>query len=154
MKKIIVLFLLMVLGVSSAKAQQEDYAKFTISKAVVDGYNCSEEYRSNNAYLVFYNSEGNEFCMANVWPKSDTQSYGTITGWKSYRYNETETEYASDVFKFKWHYRNSYDDKQGVASCKLIKIYKPSGVVYEFEYILPNGSTAHYSGYMQGTMKF
>ena len=66
----------------------------------------------------------------------------------------TSNEYATDVFKFNWHFENSYDDKKGVATCRLIKIYKPSGVIYEYEYVLSNGSTAQFSGYMQGTMKF
>ena len=154
MKKILSLIILIVVHAFSAHAQQKDYAKFTITKAVVDGYDHSATYKSNGAYLVFYKSENNEFCLANVWPKSDTQSYGIITDWKEYNYKETSTEYATDVFKFNWHFENSYDDKKGVAACRLIKIYKPSGVIYEYEYVLSNGSTARFSGYMQGTMKF
>lgn len=154
MKKIFAFTIILLTAVISVKAQQEDYAKFTITRAVVDGYDHSARYRADGAYLVFYKSDSNEFCMANVWPKSDTQSYGAITDWKEYNYKETANEYASDVFKFNWHFENSYDDKKGVAVCRLIKIYKPSGVVYEYEYVLSNGSTAQFSGYMQGTMKF
>ena len=154
MKKILSLIICIAACAIYVNAQQRDYAKFTITKAVIDGYDHSANYRSNGAYLVFYKSESNEFCMANVWPKSDTQSYGVITDWKEYSYKETSAEYATDVFKFNWHFENSYDDKRGIAACRLIKIYKPSGVIYEYEYVLSNGSTARFSGYMEGTMKF
>lgn len=154
MKKILIVVVSLLAFMFSANAQQEDYAKFTITKAIIDGYDHSETYQDNGSYLVFYRSESGDFCMANVWPKSDSQSYGVITDWKEYRYIETETEYASDVFKFNWHYANSYDNKTGVAACRLIKIYMPSGVVYEYEYVLSNGSTARFSGYMQGSLKF
>jgi hypothetical protein len=154
MKKILIFIAVLVATAFSAKAQQEDYAKFTINEAIIDGVDLSTRYRKEGAYLVFYNSKGNEFCMANVWPKTDSQSYGVITDWKEYNYKETADKYAMDVFTFNWHYRNSYDNKKGVASCRLIKIYKPSGVVYEYEYVLSNGSTARFSGYMQGSMKF
>jgi len=154
MKKILVIIVLVFTAVISSMAQQEDYAKFTITKAIIDGYDQSARYKVDGAYLVFYKSDSNEFCMANVFPKSDSQSYGVITDWKEYNYKETSTEYATDVFKFNWHFENSYDDKKGVAACRLIKIYKPSGVVYEYEYVLSNGSTAQFSGYMQGSIKF
>lgn len=154
MKKFLTLIILLTASMFSAKAQQKDYAKFTITKAIIDGYDHSARYCANGAYLVFYKSNGNEFCMANVWPKADSQSCGIITDWQEYNYKETVDKYAMDVFKFNWHFENSYDDKKGVAACKLIKIYKPSGVVYEYEYVLSNGTTAQFSGYMQGTMKF
>ena len=154
MKKFFTFIIVLLTATFSAMAQQEDYAKFTITKAIVDGYDRSTVYKADGAYLVFYNSDSNEFCMANVFPKSKSQSYGVITDWKEYNYKETSNEYATDVFKFNWHFENSYDDKKGVATCRLIKIYKPSGVIYEYEYVLSNGSTAQFSGYMQGTMKF
>ncbi len=154
MKNVFTFIIILLTATFSAKAQQEDYAKFTITKAIVDGYDRSNVYKADGAYLVFYNSDSNEFCMANVFPKSKSQSYGVITDWKEYNYKETANEYATDVFKFNWHFENSYDDKKGVAACRLIKIYKPSGVIYEYEYVLSNGSTAQFSGYMQGTMKF
>jgi hypothetical protein len=154
MKKILFTLVMLLTSVVYTNAQQKDYAKFIITSAVVDGYDQSAAYKNNGAFLVFYKSESNEFCMANVWPKSDSQSYGHITDWNEYNFKETSSEYATDVFKFNWHYQNSYDSKKGVAACRLIKVYKPSGVVYEYEYVLPNGSTARFSGYMQGTMKF
>lgn len=154
MKQFMFFIILLFAPVLTVKAQQEDYAKFTITKATIDGRDYSARYKADGAYLVFYKSDSNEFCMANVFPKSDSQSYGIITDWKEANYKETSTEYASDVFKFNWHFENSYDDKKGVAACRLIKIYKPSGVVYEYEYVLSNGSTAQFSGYMQGTLKF
>jgi hypothetical protein len=154
MKQFILFIFLIFASSFVIRAQQVDYAKFTITKAIIDGYDYSTRYKADGAYLVFYNSDSNEFCMANVFPKSDSQSYGIITDWQEYNYKETSTEYASDVFKFNWHFENSYDDKKGVAACRLIKIYKPSGVVYEYEYVLSNGSMAQFSGYMQGTMKF
>ena len=154
MKQFIFYIILLFAPVLTIKAQQEDYAKFTITKATIDGRDYSARYKADGAYLVFYKSDSNEFCMANVFPKSDSQSYGIITDWKESNYKETSTDYAYDVFKFNWHFENSYDDKKGVAACRLIKIYKPSGVVYEYEYVLSNGSTAQFSGYMQGTLKF
>ncbi|AQX87855.1 hypothetical protein BAY10_14365 [Elizabethkingia anophelis] len=68
-------------------------------------------------YFVFYNVN-NELYMANVSDKWGQQSYGKVVQ-LSKKVEETNTS------TFKWYYHNSYNNKSGIATITLIKIYTP-----------------------------
>ena len=149
MKKLILAFIAVFTAVCSLSAQQENYAQMTITYATIGDTDHSEEYADKGAFLAFYKSEDGYFCMANVWPES--QSYGHITDWVAYHFDATEEDYAYDAFTFNWHFANTYDDVTGVASCSLLKIYKEDGQIqYALGYTLEDDSDALFSGNIEG----
>ena len=150
MKKLFLSIFMILAGVSSIFAQQKNYAQMNITEAYLDEEDYSAQYAEEGAFLAFYKSESGDFCMANVWPKADTQSYGHITDWTAFYNEATETDYACDEYHFKWHYSNSYDENTGVAFCSLIRLYKPEGFTYALLYQLEDDSMAYYSGDMHG----
>ena len=150
MKKLFLSIFVMFAGVCLLSAQQKNYAHMMITDAYLDEEDCSDLYAEEGAFLAFYKSDAGDFCMANVWPNAETQSYGAITDWVAYHNEATEEDYASDEFHFNWHYSNSYDDNTGVASCVVFKVYKPEGILYALFYQLEDGSMAVYSGAMNG----
>ena len=133
--------------------EQSTFATFKILEAKIDGVDYTDWYIQNGCYTVFYISEPGNFCMANVCPKENTQSYGTISMWEEKVYPETEGSWEMNVFTFRWSYQNSYDSKTGSAMCRLVKIYKPTAVAYELILVLENMSTLELKGYMEGSIK-
>lgn len=153
MKRTISIILFALISCFYVAAQQQDFAKFLIRNAYLKGGDYSDYYRKSGAYLVLYDDD-DDMCMAIVMGKKDSQSYGVVTNAEGHRYEETPTSYAKDVVKFLWHYENSYDDKKGVATCRLEIRYTEKGPLFDFEYVLSNGETAKYSGMMEGALKF
>jgi TonB family protein len=151
MKKFLILIAALFAGVCSLEAQQKNYAQMSISYAVIDETDYSEMYAEKGAFLAFYKSELGDYCMANVWPES--QSYGQITDWVAYHYDATDVDDAYDEFYFNWHFANTYDEVTGVASCCLLKVYREDGSIeYALGYTLEDGSDAVFSGIMEGQM--
>ncbi len=150
MKKIFLLFFVMLAGLFSATAQQQEYARIVIQEAYLDDQDVSEQYRQGEAFLIFYKNNDNEIYMANVWPKNDSQSYGRITDWAFNHYPETDDDFAIDEYQFNWHYSNTYDAESGVAKCCLLKFLDPEGARYALGFELIDNSTARYYGEMQG----
>lgn len=105
----VALFLLFIFGQSE---NQITIAKFIISDAKVNNVDISPTVIKNDAYIVFY-TNGNEriINMANVWPNSNSQSYGPMYGFEAEKLEETYENYAADFFYFNWQYNNTYDSK-------------------------------------------
>lgn len=140
MRKLIFLLFAMIAGAATVYAQQEEYAKMQIVMAYEGNQDCTARYKDEQAYLTFYKTEANEFCMASVWPKSDVKSYGVVKFDFSESKEETATDYATMEYTFDWHYTNSVDGQSGVARCMLVKVYMPTEVLYVMTYDLPDGS--------------
>ena len=135
--------------------QQEILAKFIITDATLNGVDVTPTLLSNNAYTVFY-TRGNDglVYMANVWAKSNSQSYGPMYSINKENIKETYETYEADIFNFNWLYINNYDNKKGTAKVQLIKIYKPQGVAFTVTIIPENLDIMVYKGYMEGSVDF
>lgn len=140
MKKILFSIFALILGVAYANAQEGDYATLLIKKATVNNEDHSDLYQSEEAYIVFYKDDDGSLYMANVCPKSHSQSYGTVMDWKLETFQSTPVGEPTNVvgsmdeYSFKWHYKNTYDDEEGVAECLLVKswnIYDTPNTTYE-----------------------
>ena len=96
---------------------------YVILKATIDSVEITDEVVGVGAFIKFYpvGRSVDSFFMANIWPKSHTQSYGLIS----------DISYVDDLYKgkkvdvmeFKWHYRNTYDMVSGKAKIRLLKIH-------------------------------
>ncbi|MCE7925319.1 MAG: hypothetical protein DYG98_19875 [Haliscomenobacteraceae bacterium CHB4] len=135
--------------------QQEIIAKFIITDASKNGIDVTQTLLKAGAYTVFYTS-GNDglIYMANVWPNSNSQSYGPMYSTESTKRKETYETYEADIFYFNWRYINTYDEKKGTAKVQLVKIYKPQGIAFVLKIIPENLDIIIYKGYMEGTIDF
>lgn len=151
---VLVLLLLTFVNVSFGQ-RQETLAKFIITDAITNGVDVTPTLLANNAYTVFYTSDNDGLIyMANVWPKSNSQSYGPMYSVESENKSETYETYKADIFYFNWRYINTYDNKTGTAKVQVIKIYKPQGVAFTVKIIPENLDIIVYKGYMEGTIDF
>lgn len=135
--------------------RQETLAKFIITDATTNGVDITPVLLANNAYIVFYTSDDDGLIyMANVFPKSNSQSYGPMYLVEIQNKKETYETYAVDIFYFNWRYINTYDNKKGTAKVQMIKVYKPQGVAFTVKIIPENLDIIVYKGYMEGTIDF
>lgn len=158
--KNIILFSLALIAISFSKiiAQSETQstvAKFIVLDAKKNGNDVSSRLINEGAYTVFYTS-GNDglIYMANVWPKSQTQSFGPMYGVETEKVKETFENYEADFFYFNWSYTNTYDNQSGTAKVQVIKIYKPQGIAFTIKIITEDLDVIQYKGYMEGTIDF
>ena len=141
--------------ISEDSDDQMDLARFIITDAKFNGEDVTPEVVKNKAYTVFYTLKGREeFYMANYFSEADSQSFGLLYDSNLEVFEETEEEYKTDVLTSSWRYTNDYDDKKGTAKIKLIKIYKPQGIIFELTIILENLDLIVYKGYMEGSLDF
>ncbi|MCL9980936.1 MAG: hypothetical protein NBV77_05770 [Bacteroidia bacterium] len=154
----VILLILQITSINNSLGQgkgQEIIAKFIITDATKNGIDITPTLIENNAYTAFYKSDRKgSIYMANIWPKSRSQSYGPMYSIKSHTNRETYETYEADVFYFNWRYINTYDGKKGTAKVQVIKIYKPQGVVFVLKMITENLDLIIYKGYMEGTVDF
>ncbi len=135
--------------------RQETLAKFIIIDASINGIDVTSTLLANEAYIVFYTSDNDGLIyMANVFPKSNSQSYGSMYSVETQKKRETYETYATDIFYFNWRYINTYDNTKGIAKVQMIKVYKPQGVVFVIKFIFENQDIIIYKGYMEGTIDF
>jgi hypothetical protein len=133
--------------------QQTVIAKFTVQSAKKNHTDVTQYYTSNNAYFAFYITADKQVYFGSIVSRLNQQSYGAIFGLTHTAEPETTSSYATDTFNFKWSYSNSYDNHQGAATVKLVKIDKPGGVAFELKIIPENLDLLEYSGYMEGSLK-
>ena len=154
--KYLLAFLLFVLFGFKSFSQQKTLAKFVILEFKNNGQDYTNWSLDRNQYLVFFVNENQKLCMANVCGncKGNEQSYGNLHHLDTKSYEETNTTYKMDVFKYRWQYFNTYDDKTGSAIIELTKIYKPQGVAFEMKMVVENLDISLYKGYMEGSINF
>lgn len=128
-------------------SQNQDQVRFVIKNAYIKGQDYSDHYRNEGAYISIYDKDEVP-CMSIVMPKQKSQSYGPVTDMDVQHYKATPYSYERDVLKYTWHYQNSYDNNKGEAVCRLDVTYKGNEALFVFEYVLPNGEMARFSGSM------
>lgn len=96
---------------------------YVIQKAYLDSVDITDEYVTNGAFVKFYpvGMSVDSFFMANIRPKSHSQSYGMISD-ISHDADQYEGK-KIDVIEFTWNYRNTYDMNSGYANIRLFKIH-------------------------------
>ncbi|MBQ4915289.1 hypothetical protein J8L85_12625 [Maribacter sp. MMG018] len=155
MKKLF--FLMMVLLVSQVSRAQNDYnpilAKYVITKAINNKKDCTEEVVKSGGYTAFYVEKNNDaIYMENVFANDNTKSYGPIDNIKIIRRSDlSQYKYDGIVFSFDWHYKDSYEDDQGVAKVNAILVKdKPKGNCFIMKILSDDSGLIEYSGELIG----
>ncbi len=156
MKRILIIMsVLFVTTFSTSFAQnQKEVARFYVLEATMNGFDVTSQVVNNKAYTVFYETDEGLLYMANVWERTDSQSWGPIFNVEYEHYPETSSVYESDEFVFDWAFSNSYDTKRGICEVSLSKIYKPEGVISILTLREDSGDVTVYTGYMEGSINF
>lgn len=135
--------------------KQNKIAKFIITDVSQNGKNVSEDYLENNAYTILYSVTGDKrIHMANVWPKSNSQSFGPIFSLENSKIDETDENFETEIFKFNWEYHNTYNSQKGTSKVQLTKFFKPQGIMYELKLVTESLDVIVFKGYMEGTLDF
>lgn len=151
--KLIALTIIVLLVCPTASAQkQQEIARFRISEASSNGRDISQWYYERKQYLVFYRNEDGYLCFANVSGINNDQSYGMVYSLRHEKMAESDENYQTDFFLFRWKYFNSYDSKTGYANVYLAKIYKPNGIAFSLRMILSNLDELVIKGYMENSL--
>ncbi len=147
--------MLFITSLYSQNKTQEVLSKFIITDASTNGVDTTPTLLEAGAFTVFYTS-GNDglLYMANVWPNSNSQSFGPMYSVTHEESKETYESYEADFFYFNWRYINDYDNKKGTAKVQVIKIYKPQGVTFTVKIIPENLDLIIYKGYLEGSLNF
>jgi hypothetical protein len=144
----------------SATAQQKTSKKtnpyrYIITESKINETDNTAFDLDREGFLTFINLEDtDDLYLVNDSKVYDTFSYGPISKIERKETFETNELFASDTFIFKWHFRNSYDEKSGYASVKFIRIFKPQGTIFSMYIVLPNLDLIEYSGYIEGSVNF
>jgi len=149
-------FLILLSTIQFAKAQSndiEEIQRFIISDVRYNKVDVTEKYLSEKAYMVLYRLKGkDEVYLANVWPKTGSQSYGNIFDLKQTSNEATADSYKNETLTFKWSYQNDFDNKQGTATIKLGLVYKPTGIAFLLTMITDALDVTQYKGYVSGSL--
>lgn len=138
MKKILLAFCILLSA--NFFGQIDKIAQYKIIKAKQDNEDVSAIFMKNDAHLVFY-LKGNIGYFANVWKETKSMSIGRIESLVQIeKLRKLESGGTEDVFKFIWHYENSYDDVKGKALVIFRKVYKKNRPIYFLCDIYPETS--------------
>lgn len=155
MKRILIIISILIATITFVSAQnQKEVARFYVLEATSNGIDVTSQVVYNDAYTVFYETDEGLLYMANVWERSDSQSWGPIFNVEYEHYPETSSVYESDEFIFDWAFSNTYDSKRGICEVSLSKIYKPEGVISILTLREDSGDVTVYTGYMKGSVNF
>lgn len=155
MKRILIIISILIATITSVSAQnQKEVARFYVLEATLNGIDVTSQVVYNDVYTVFYETDEGLLYMANVWERSDSQSWGPIFNVEYEHYPETSSVYESDEFIFDWAFSNTYDSKRGICEVSLSKIYKPEGVISILTLREDSGDVTVYTGYMKGSVNF
>jgi len=137
----------------TAKGKTPD--KYIITESKYNGVDQTAYDLDREGFFAFIELEGSvKIHLVNSSEVYDDFSYGPISKIEYSKSVETDEEYGSDTFNFKWNYRNSYDDVNGYATVKFKRVFKPQGTIFQMNIILPNLDLIEYSGYLEGTVNF
>jgi hypothetical protein len=140
---------------SVAFCQQKTLGKFIITDAKIKNVDVTETYLENEAYIAFYDSGDGNLSMTNIMSKkSNSQSYGRLYAMTQQVSKETQTKYETNLFLFKWRYKNTYDSMSGTATVRFQKVYKPQGVIFICTIIPENLKAIVLKGYMESSLNF
>lgn len=132
----------------------DEIRKFVITDAEVNGVNRTEQLLKEEAFLVLYrkSNESDTIYFANVWKKSDSQSFGRIFNSTYSEEKETDSTYATEQMRFRWSYKNNYDDEGGTATVKISIVHKPVGQAFKISIIPEDLDVLIYKGYVANTL--
>lgn len=152
-KSLILLLLFFPLLIIGQIGEQKIISKLIISDATENGVDIAQRIIGQHAYLAFYLLEDKSLCLANVWVKNNSSSFGRIFDKKYHKSVESDKEYQSHIMSFRWSYENSYNSKKGTANCELIIIHKSGGKAFILTIIPENLNVLVYKGYIDGSLK-
>lgn len=102
-----------------------ELAKIDVFRAIANGQDITKMSRDNNHCFQVY-KQGTDFMFANNYTKLNSKSYGRITN-VSYKRNREKDGSYSDIYQFKWHWKNSFDDETGTDNVYLKVVTSPDG---------------------------
>lgn len=150
MKKYILVLIFIVLPLLGFAQEQKIIARMGILDARFNGVDFTDWSISQKNYLVLFINEDDKFCLSNVTEQG--QSFGTISLIDHQNYPKTKEGYKSDLFKMRWSYNNTYDEKKGSAIIELMVTDKPHAQIYELKMVLDNMDVNVYKGYIDGSV--
>lgn len=152
MKKYIFLFIACFSICNIVAQKQNVLCRLVILEARINNVDYSDFYLQNEAYLALYLTEERELYFANVMSKKDSQSFGRVSSMEHKNIPETMNSYEADVFRFRWSYNNTYDNKKGSCLVEMTVIYKEQANSFEVTMIQENMDVNIYKGYVEGTL--
>ena len=123
---------------------------FSIKEAWFGDKNVSRKLRAQKAYTMFYKM-GNDSVhwMANVWPKSRSQSFGPMQDIVRENFPASTDAPEIDKLYFTWNYLNSYDLKQGVAQVEVLIEHRDKEAYFIVRILPEDRELIVYKGAMQ-----
>lgn len=133
-----------------AQEYQKTILCFNIIDANNDGKDYSAHYIKKEAYVSFYENTGDSVLrMAIVFPKDSTSSYGNLYAHPMKIKNELYDGSITEKTYYQWYFRNSYDDKNGVAIVEFSIIQKGNEPYYMLKIIpIDDFEILIYKGYL------
>jgi hypothetical protein len=123
---------------------------FKITKSQMNEVNTSSLLKKNKAFTVFYYEPADSvMCMANVWKKVNTQSWGSVKVNGIYTKKSETTNFKKVVYLFEWKFQNSYNDEAGILDAIFVKTYKPNGTYAQLYMKEKNDNLVIYEGYLK-----
>lgn len=137
----------------NADKRQIELAQFIVKDVRMDDMNYTKEAtdKKNNLYL-YKLLDSDQILFSNYWEKDKSQSFGPIYNLAYKHYDETEENYETEEYKFKWSYENTYEDKVGTCDMILKLEYKPRGLYFDLKIYPENLEELHYRGELNGSM--
>ena len=129
MKKTLLLSIIIILTVFSKiysqNLEQETLYTFILLEGKENGDDISEQITDDDTRMIFYkNSNTDIVSFANIRENVNKQTYGPAIEFKKTSTKADIEYYKTVTLEFKWHYKNSFDDRKGIGHVKIVKIYK------------------------------
>jgi hypothetical protein len=149
---LVLLFILVQTVYAHSQNSLNSYEKYIIIDGFSNDTSITDLLTENEALIRFYpvDNKGTWF-MANIWPKSYSQSFGKITNLGSERgFDEGK---LIDLYNFDWEYQNTYDEQKGTAKVFLVKMYLPESIIFKIEIEVDSTNVLTYSGIVSESSK-
>ena len=141
-----------ILLVNSQTSERVILSKFIITDGSLNGVDISSNLLEVQAYTIFYtdkNDKDDPIFMANIWPNSDTKSFGPMLDTELFLEDESFENYKTETYYFNWQFENSYDNNKGIVQAQFTKIIEPNSVTSTLIITLENSDIFIYNGYIE-----
>ena len=128
-----------------------ELAKIDVFRAIADGQDITKLSRDNNHCFQLY-KQGADIMFANDYTKLNSKSYGKINN-VSYKRNREKDGSYSDIYQFKWHWKNSFDDETGIGDVYLKVVTSADGTAVRI--VIVGGDLENildYGGILSGSL--
>ncbi|RZJ69757.1 MAG: hypothetical protein EOO47_23845 [Flavobacterium sp.] len=130
------------------------HSKFIIKNARINNSNITEEWINGDSFMGLYTVDtGDDIYFAVINPGKKSSSTGRVTNLRDQRLENSPSGDEKQLFTFQWSYANSYDDKKGVASVKIIQTRSQYGVSFDCTIVPENKDIISFSGMMNSQGK-